>query len=87
MDINFIKQGDTYEAEFALQENAALHLETEGGKSVRLHQRSTSEGKYVQVGSIVCDSQGTIDIDITAAVFPKYIKLVSDVPVLSASYN
>lgn len=81
MELTFTKneKESAYVAEFEATADFNLHIEREAGGDILLYQRTSGNGYDIVDGFGVQKHQGTIDIDFTALIFPKFIKIVSKV--------
>lgn len=78
MEINFTKQNGVYVAEFVVTGNFNIHMERVDDGLIRIMQRSSDEGEYVDFFSTSGENQlKNFDCDFGALVYPKYIKLIS----------
>ena len=77
MKLNFSKQDGRWVAEFTATADFNLHIEGVNDGNVQVYQRGTSTGEYAFVrGSVQYPNYGKVyDMDFTAVVFPKYIKV------------
>lgn len=80
MNIEFVKQGNAYVAEFKVEADFNLHIEKDKNGHITLYQRTSEGGKYAlleefgyQDGKLVYES------DAAGLIYPKYIKVVSAV--------
>lgn len=79
MELNFEKQGTKWVAEFKVTGDFNLHIEREEKGFLFVQQRTTSDGEYDSVKeSNFSPSDGVIDMDFVALVYPKWIKVVSE---------
>ena len=79
MELTFIKNGKKWIAEFEVTSDFNIHIEKPNGE-IYLEQRTTPTGEYDSVNQVYFGAYDkTIDIDFTALVYPKYIRLVSEV--------
>jgi hypothetical protein len=79
MELSFVKEGGSYSAEFEATSDFNLHIEREDLGFLYVQQRTTSEGEYDSVrGADFAPSDLIIDIDFTALVYPKWIKIISE---------
>lgn len=78
MELTFNKVGKKYEAEFELTADANLHIEFESAAPVKLYQRTTGGG-WDLCNDAKNEVGKAIDVDLTALIYPKFIKVVSDV--------
>lgn len=85
MELNFEKQGTKWVAEFEVTGDFNLHIEREEKGFLFVQQRTTPDGEYDSVnGANFSPSDGVIDMDFVALVYPKYIKVVSEAEVTRA---
>ena len=79
MEINFFQNGNYYVAEFEVNTEFNLHIERDFGRKLYIYQCTSEGGDYALVNDF-CNknNQNVIDIDFTALVYPKRIKIVSD---------
>lgn len=78
MELTFVKNGNFYEAEFEATADFNLHIERVAGGRFLIYQKSVTDGKYAIVNSVAYqDYQDVIDLDMTALIYPKYIKVAS----------
>lgn len=79
MDLTFNKDGGSFVAEFVATADFNLHIEKSGG-DIRIMQKTTENGKYDSIdGLYIPAGNPVIDYDFVGAVYPKYIKIVSEV--------
>lgn len=77
--MEFVKKNGMYEAEFEATADFNLHIERKAGGRFLIYQKSVSEGKYDIVDGVgYKDHKDVIDLDMTAIVYPKFIKVVSE---------
>lgn len=77
MELNFTKVGGLYVAEFAVTADFNLHIEKENGY-LRVKQSTVEGGVYDFVQGIrPADADNVIDVDFTALVYPKHIRVES----------
>jgi hypothetical protein len=84
MTLNFNKvttdSGDKYVAEFEATGNFNLHIEREESGFLFVNQRTTATGKYDSIkGASFNYGDAVVDVDFTAAIYPKYVQVVSKV--------
>lgn len=86
MELNFVQSGQfigkkpAYEAEFEVTSDFNIHIERVNGGRFSVYQKTSASGKYDLVdGAGHLDYKDVIDMDMTALVYPKYIKIISDV--------
>lgn len=79
-ELSFTKEGSKYVCEFEVSSDFNLHLERDKGGFLFLYQRSSDGGSYDSVGDAkFAPHDSIIDYDCTALVYPKTIKIVSEV--------
>lgn len=78
MDLTFNKVGNVYIAEFKAEATFSLHIEKPEG-SVAIKQTSVEGSDYDEVRNQVSytDKDRVIDTEVRAAMWPKWIKIVS----------
>lgn len=81
MEIKFTKNGEKFVSEFTATADFNLHLEGVVEGKVKVYQRSTAEGEYayVRAATPYPSFSNVYDYDFSALVYPKYIKVVTDV--------
>lgn len=79
MDLTFNKEGKNFVAEFEATADFNLHIERNQGGNILLYQKTAGQGYDIVDNFGVQKHQGVIDIDFTALIYPKYIKVVSEV--------
>lgn len=80
MNLQFLKEKTKFVAEFEATGDFNLHLERPSAGAIYLQVRGTSQGKYDSVKNVsMSDADLIFDSDFTALVYPKYIRIVSDV--------
>lgn len=80
VELSFLKSGSKYICEFEVSSDFNLHVEREKGGYLYLYQRSSEGGNYDSVDDAKFASQDlVVDYDCSALVYPKYIKIVSEV--------
>lgn len=80
VELSFLKSGSKYICEFEVSSDFNLHIEREKGGYLFLYQRSSEGGNYDSVGDAKFAPQDlVVDYDCSALVYPKYIKIVSEV--------
>ena len=77
MTLTFNKVNNVYVCEFEVNGDFNLHIEKDGNGSVTMYQRGTPEGIYDMTSVKMAYGDTVLDTDITALVYPKYIKLES----------
>ena len=79
MELKFNKEGEKFAAEFKVESDFNLHIERKRGGTILFYQRTSEDGDYGIIdGMRQYDSRGVIDVDFTALVYPKYIRIVSE---------
>lgn len=81
MELVFTKENGRWVAEFEVTGDFNLHVEGVTDGNVAVYQRGASSGEYAFVRNAVAyPSYGKVyDYDFAALVYPKYIKIVSEV--------
>ena len=88
MELNFNKEGNVWVADFEATSDFNLHLERSDDGLIKVMQRGTTEGEYVDSFITSGDNQmKNFDCDFAALVYPKYIKVISGTEVITASVN
>jgi hypothetical protein len=77
MEINFQKVGDIFVSEFEVTADFNLHLEGVVEGNVKVYQRGTPSGgyAYVRTATPYPSFSKVYDFDLSALVYPKYIKV------------
>lgn len=71
-----------YVSEFEVTADFNLHIERKAGGRFLVYQKSVADGKYDLVDDLgYKDHKAVIDLDFTALVYPKFIKVVSEAEV------
>lgn len=79
MDLTFNKDGGSFVAEFVATADFNLHIEKSGG-DFRIMQKTVENGLYDCIdGLYIPAGSPVIDYDFVASIYPKYIKIVSEV--------
>lgn len=85
MELTFTQSQQTfdgkaaYESEFQVTGDFNIHIERKEGGRFLLYQRGIGSGEYAFVDEIGNqDHKAVIDLDMSALVYPKYIKVVSE---------
>lgn len=77
--MEFVKKNGMYEAEFEVTADFNLHIERKAGGRFLIYQKSVADGQYAIVDNIgYHDHKDVIDLDMTALVYPKFVKVVSE---------
>lgn len=77
MELEITNNSGVYVSEFEVNSDFNLHVERKDSGIIHLFQRTTSSGDYAVIKEFSQNDAKVIDIDITGAIYPKYIKLVS----------
>lgn len=78
MELQFNQVGKRWEAEFLAEADFNLHIERPAAGSLVLSQRGSESGAY-DTAHAFSSYELVIDYDFTALVYPKFIKIVSEV--------
>jgi hypothetical protein len=78
MELTFNKIGNKYVSEFEVTSDFNLHIERPEGGIINVYQRTSSEGEYAIIDGFDTDGKSVLDIDFTALVYPKWIKIISE---------
>lgn len=79
MELQFTQEGEQYVALFTATGDFNLHIEKPSGR-IYLLQSTVENGRYDGVkGASWGKLDGTIDTDFTGMVYPKYIRIESEV--------
>lgn len=88
MELSFVKEGGKYSAEFEVTADFNLHIERDTNGFLFVQQRTASSGQYDSIqGANFTPSDRVVDIDFVGAVYPKWIKIVSEVEPTMAVVN
>jgi hypothetical protein len=88
MELSFVKEGGKYSAEFEVTADFNLHIERDDNGFLFVQQRTASSGQYDSIqGANFTPSDLVIDIDFVGAVYPKWIKIVSEAEPTMAVVN
>ena len=69
-------------SEFEVTADFNLHIERKKGGRFLVYQKSVADGEYDIVDGVGrLDHKAVIDLDFTALIYPKYIKVVSEAEV------
>ena len=78
--LNFTKEGSLYVADVEVTSDFNLHIEREQGGVIYMQARTTSTGRFDSVkGFNIANLDPVIDYDFSALVYPKTIRIVSEV--------
>lgn len=78
MELTFNKIGNKYVSEFEVTSDFNLHIERLKGGIINMYQRTSSEGEYSIIDGFDIDGKSVLDIDFTALIYPKWIKIISE---------
>lgn len=90
MEISITQKGKNYVGEFTVTEDFNLHVEKSREGYLLISQRTTEFGEYASLQDARDIFRNKIlDIDIQAVIYPKHIRIVSEVPVekCTVTYN
>lgn len=76
MNLEFAHTGDLYIADFTANADFNLHIEQETKGFVDVYQSGISDGKYDMVKALSHTYNEVVDVDCTALIYPKYIRVV-----------
>jgi hypothetical protein len=80
MELQFVKQGSRYIAEFQTTGDFNLHIEREESGYLYVNQRTPDTGKYDSIkGTSFNYGDSVVDVDFSFLVYPKQIQVVSKV--------
>lgn len=80
MELTFTKTDGKWVAEFEATADFNLHIERDEIKDLRLYQKGALNGNYEYVREQGYNAiRKTFDSDFSALVYPKWIKIVSEV--------
>lgn len=80
MELSFVKERTKYVATFDATSDFNLHIERSEKGFLYVYQRTTTSGEYDSVqGANFSSVDKVIDCDFTALVYPKSIKVESEV--------
>lgn len=74
MNLEFIKVGDDYVAEFKVEGDFNLHIEKSKGE-LAIYQSSVEGAKYDYVKTGTTHYDKVVDLDFVGVIYPKYIKI------------
>lgn len=78
-ELVFVKEGSKYVCEIQVTSDFNLHIERDEKGFLYVQQRTTSNGEYDSINDAnFAPSDLIIDVDFTALVYPKWIKIVSE---------
>ena len=84
MELQFTKTNEGYIAEFEATADFNLHIKRETAGLLEVFQRTVTNGNYdsVDMSKYFNREHKTIDCDFVGAIYPKYIKVVSQAEVI-----
>ena len=75
MTLEFEKIDDKFVSKFEVSGDFNIHIEKELGH-IEMYQTTVWDGKYESIKSFKVDpTQDIIDVDMTALVYPKYLRI------------
>lgn len=88
MNVSFQKQGDVWVAEATITDVCALHVERVRDANFTIRQSSVQSGKYAPIMETVGKTcSATVDTELVANIYPKYLRFESASEVVSAVIN
>lgn len=79
-ELSFVKEGSKYVCEIQVTSDFNLHIERKDKGVLYVQQKTTYEGTYDSIsGANFAPHDSVIDVDFVASIYPKYIKIVSEV--------
>lgn len=79
MKLTFNKIENKYVSEFEVTSDFNLHVERPNGGLFNIYQRTSASGKYAKINEFNTDGKSVVDVDFTGIVYPKSIKVVTNV--------
>lgn len=76
MELTFNKVGNKYISEFEVTSDFNIHIERPEGGITDIYQKTSPEGEYAIVDGFDTNGKSVIDVDFTALVYPKWIRVV-----------
>ena len=84
MNVEFTKTGEVYRGEFTVTSDFNLHMEKEQAGNTRVYIKGVVDGEYASANFPSAYSYNAIiDYDFSTVIYPKYLRIDSDVPVKS----
>lgn len=77
MELEFQKTNEGFVAEFTAENDFNIHIESAKPIVGSICQKSVQEGKYA-VAENITGTGNVLDTDVTALIYPKYIKVVTE---------
>lgn len=85
MTLSFRKENNKHVATFEAVSDFNLHIEKAKKGVVNFYQKSTADGEYDRIKDIKFEYDDLVlDVDFSALIYPKYIKIVSYVDITKA---
>lgn len=85
MTLSFNKEHDKYVATFEATSDFNLHIEKAKKGVVNFYQKSIQDGEYDRIKDVKFEYDDLVlDVDFSALVYPKYIKIVAYVDITQA---
>jgi hypothetical protein len=80
MNLEFVKDGNVFVAEFEVAGDFNLHVERPASGLFSVYQRTAQSGKYAYVSGLGSQiGKDVIEYDFTGVIYPKSIRVVSEV--------
>lgn len=79
MNLDFVKDGNVFVAEFEVAGDFNLHVERPADGLFSVYQRTTQSGKYAYVKGLGSQTgKDVIEYDFAGVIYPKSIRVVSE---------
>lgn len=79
-ELSFVKEGSKYVCEIQVTSDFNLHIERSENGFLYVQQKTTYDGEYDSIsGANFAPHDRVVDVDFVASIYPKYIKIVSEV--------
>lgn len=79
MNITFNNIGNEYYSEFTVEQDFNVHIEFDYSTPLKFYQKSIDNGDYAEIKGLKITNNKVVDYDFIGAIYPKYIKIVSEV--------
>lgn len=79
MNITFNNINNEYYSEFTVEQDFNVHIEFDYSTPLKFYQKSIDNGDYAEIKGLKTTNNKIVDYDFIGAVYPKYIKIVSEV--------
>lgn len=79
MNITFNNIDNEYYSEFTVEEDFNVHIEFDYSTPLKFYQKSIDNGDYAEIKGLKIINNKVVDYDFIGAIYPKYIKIVSEV--------